>query len=79
MGNKESQPSNEDKSNDHCFITKDGDHVSVEEIFEAGAAVARLEDTESPGPIGDAINTLLQGDINWNAAPENIEGPCSDH
>ena len=72
MGNNASQSSN-------CFITKDGEHVSAGEIMEAGAADARLNDTESPGPIGDAINTLLQGDINWNAVPDNIEGPCSDH
>lgn len=76
MGNKAGHESQESSN---CFITKDGEHVTTGEIFEAGAAQARLEDTESPGPIGDAVNTLLQGDINWNAVPDNIEGPCSEH
>lgn len=82
MGNKSSHEDNKvDSSNDHdnnCFITKDGEHVTREEIFRAGQAQARMDDHDSPGPIGDAISTLLQGGINWNAVPENIEGPCSE-
>ena len=77
MGNDQSSTPTEYSN---CHITKDGEHVTTEEIFEAGAAQARLEDTESPGPIGDAIATLVYDrDVNWNATPDNIEGPCDEH
>ncbi len=72
MGNKHS-------TNTNCYITKDGEHVTRCEIINAGAAQSRLEDTESPCPIGDSIWSIIDANkVNWNATPDNIEGPCKE-
>lgn len=73
MGGEESKSAN-------CFETKDGEHVTAGEIINAGAAQSRLEDHESPSPIGDALWGLVDAkDVNWNATPDNIKGPCDEH
>ena len=80
MGNKQS---GEDKQSveykGNCFITKEGDHVTRQEIFEAGAQISRLEETDSPAPIGDMINIWINSNVNYNADPANIAGPCDKH
>lgn len=61
-----------------CYITKDGEHVSHEDVVRAGASNARLQDDEGASPIADSLY-LLFDKTNWNAVPENIEKPCDEH
>jgi len=75
MGNKSSRS----KSSD-CYITKSGEHASREEVMRAGAAQARLEDTDSHSPIGDAITSIIEAkEVNWDATPDRIKEPCTKH
>ena len=72
MGNSGSHSTN-------CYRTTSGGHASRGEIVEAGAAQARLEDHDSPSPIADSIATLVSGNVNWDATPDRIVGPCDEH
>ena len=69
-----------DKKNNDCFRTESDSHVSSEEIMRAGAAQARLEDHDSPCPIGDSIMGIVEANnVNWDATPDRITGRCDEH
>ena len=60
------------------YETTFGTEVTANDILLATHAQNTVEDDDCPGPIGNAVNAIINGnddDIKWDAAAENIVGP----
>ena len=75
MGN-DSGKGGGDRSNETHYETTRGGCATFDEVVRAGQAEARLEDDDSPGPLGDAVNNIIDGrsDVRWDATPSNLTG-----
>lgn len=79
--NQQTFPGFQSKNNNHThYEGYGGDCGTLGDVLKAGAAEARLEDHDSPGPIGDAINNIIDGVSNtkWSVAPSQLTGKTHD-